>query len=58
MDIEHIMEKEAYISRMKIRSLNEQRRNNIQRLNPYYILVSAIYSMFTMPLSSLQGLKP
>lgn len=37
MDIEHIMAKEAYIVRMKMRSLNEQRMNNLQKLNPCYI---------------------
>jgi len=47
MDIEHIMAKEAYIARMKMRSLKEQ-RNNLQKLNLYYILISAIYSLFTM----------
>lgn len=52
MDIKHIMAKEAYIAIMKMRSLKEHRRNNLQKLNLYYILLSAIYSMFIMLLSS------
>ena len=47
MDIEHIIAKEAYIARMKMRSLKEQRRINLQKLNLYYILLSAIY-LFSM----------
>ena len=34
MDIEHITTKEAYIARMKIRSLKEQSRNDLQKLKP------------------------
>ena len=37
MDIEHIIAKEAYVARMKMRRLKEQRRKNLQKLNPYFI---------------------
>ena len=52
MEIEHITAKESYIARMKMRSLKEQSSNNLQKLNLYYILLSAIYIFFTMLLSS------
>jgi len=54
MHVEHIMVKETYVSRMKMRNLKEQRRNNLQKLNLYYILLTSIYSLFTMLLSSLE----
>ena len=57
MGIEHVIAKRACIVRIKMRSLKEQRRNNLQKLNPYYILLTAIYSLFTMLLSSLEGSK-
>ena len=44
MDIEHIMGKEDYIARMKMRILKEQSVNNLQKLNPYYILLLDLYN--------------
>jgi len=57
MDVEHMMVKEACITRIKMKRLKEQSSNSLQKLNPYYILFSTIYSLFTMLLSSLEGLE-
>jgi len=55
MGIEHVIAKGACIARIKMRCLKEQKRKNLWKLNPYYILLIAIYSLFTMLLNSLEG---
>ena len=53
MDIEHIIPKEAYIAKMKMRILKEQSSNNLQKLNRTsnanldYIFLLGIYK-FTL----------
>lgn len=46
MDVEHMMAKEDCIARINMKSLKEQSSNSLQKLNPYYILLSAIYSFY------------